>query len=193
MSYACKTLGSVSRLTGFDWYIFLLQDGLADQLRDEIERNFDALGRIIGEAAVVVRGYDPQGLRREIREAYGGMYPRLERIEPPALFVTDVPPPRLDDPEVAGRFIVFPLREFRHAGGSVADFLSSLADALTDPVALEALSSNEPGRFEQRWQWLGRYLVMRPSFMGFGPKLDAIGGDAARCLDRWFPDEARTG
>jgi hypothetical protein len=187
MSYGCTTLGSLVRLQQFEWYIFLLQDGLSDQLRTEIETNFDRLGQIVGENAVVIRGYDPQGFRREVHEAYGGMYPRLQEVSPPALFVTDVPPARLGDAKAAGRFIVFPLRGFRREDGSVADFLSSLADALADPEAIAALEQSPPGLFERRWQWLNRYLTMRPAFMGFSADLGAVGGDVARCLDRWFP------
>jgi hypothetical protein len=187
MGYACTSLGSVKRLGQFEWYIFLLQDGLSDQLRSEIEENFDQLARVVGEEVVVIRGYDPQRFRRQVQEAYSGMYPRLQEVRPPALFVTDLAPARLQEPELAGRFMVFPLQGFRREDGSVADFLSSLADALADPQAVAALEASQSGLFERRWQWLNRYLTMRPAFMGFGVDLGAVGGDVARCLDRWFP------
>lgn len=193
MSYTCTTLGSVSRLGSFDWYIFLLQDGLSDGLRDEIERNFDLLGRALGEPSVIIRGYDPQRLRREVQEAYAAMYSHLGGVSPPALFVTDLAPGRLHEPNVGGRFMVFPLRGFRQTNGSVADFLSSLAESLSDPEAVEALKESRSGRFERCWQWVARYLVLRPSFMGFGARLDVVGEDAARCLDRWFPVETGSG
>ena len=187
MGYSCTSLGSVKRLNQFEWYIFLLHDGLSDQLRSDIEENFDQLGRNVGEEAVVIRGYDPQRFRREVQEAYAGMYPRLREVRPPALFVTDLAPARLQEPEPAGKFMIFPLRGFRREDGSVADFLSSLADALADPEAMAALEQSPPGLFERRWQWLNRYLTMRPAFMGFSADLGAVGGDVARCLDRWFP------
>lgn len=140
MGYSCTTLGSVRRLGRFEWYIFLLQDGLSDQLRSEIENNFDQLGRSVGEEAVVIRGYDPQRFRREVQEAYAGIYPRLQQIRPPALFVTDLSPARLSDPEAGGRFMIFPLSNFRQDEGSVADFLSSMVDALGNADALAALA-----------------------------------------------------
>jgi hypothetical protein len=111
----------------------------------------------------VIRGHDPQRFRREVQEAYAGMYPQLREVSPPALFVTDLPPARLQEPEPAGRFMIFPLRGFRREDGSVADFLSSLADALADPEAMAALEPSPRGLFERRWRWLNRYLTMRPA------------------------------
>jgi hypothetical protein len=136
---------------------------------------------------VVIRGYDQQRFRREVQEAYAGIYPRLEQITPPALFVTDLSPGSLADPGAEGRFMMFPLRSFRQDDGSVADFLSTMVDRLRDPDALAALAPTEPGRFEQSWHWLTRYLTIQPAFMGFGAKVDVLAEDITRTLDRWFP------
>ena len=141
MSYASTDLGSVrNRLGAFDWYFFLLQDGLADQLRAEIEDNFDRLGKIVGQDAVVIRGYDQRRFQREVREAYAGMMPKLKEVLPPAIFITDVHPAKLENYDAGGggQFMVFPLRAIADRG-SMADFLSRLVEAIEDPDALATL------------------------------------------------------
>lgn len=187
MAYSCSTLGSVKRIGAFEWYIFLLTDGLSDALRSDIEQNFDRLGAIVGENAVVIRGYDPQRFRREVREAYSGIYPRLGSIRPPALFVTDVSPKTLEGQNAQGRAIVFPLKNMRSEHGSVADFLSALADSLLDPQALSALDKNDTGFFGKKWLWVSRYLSIQPDFLGFKADVGKMLEDLAKNLDRAFP------
>jgi hypothetical protein len=187
MAYSCSTLGSVKKLGAFEWYIFLLTDGLSDALRRDIEENFDKLGEIVGENAVVIKGYDPQRFRREVREAYSGIYPRLGSIRPPALFVTELSPKALESQNAQGRAIVFSLKNMRPEHGSVADFLSVLADSLTDPETLSALDMNDIGFFEKKWSWVSRYLSIQPDFLGFKADVGKMLEDLAKNLDRSFP------
>jgi hypothetical protein len=177
----------VKKLGAFEWYIFLLTDGLSDALRRDIEENFDKLGEIVGENAVVIKGYDPQRFRREVREAYSGISPRLGSIRPPALFVTDLSPKALESQNAQGRAIVFPLKNMRPEHGSVADFLSVLADSLTDPETLSALDMNDSGFFEKKWSWVSRYLSIQPEFLGFKADVGKMLEDLAKNLDRSFP------
>ena len=200
MSMMAHRIGSVPT-KGFDWYVIFLEDGFKDELGEQIDKHFTALGKEVGERTLVVRGYEPTKFRKtfEAHALYGLAAPlQVANKDTPALLVTDaVPKPREKEPghnsgeqdkveplaKAGGldnaRAILLPLRPVFEKDKDISTFFRQLVSALrdTDPRAIEKLA---PTTIEKHWEFLTRYANLNPRFGGLGPKFDKIMGDLLR-------------
>jgi hypothetical protein len=177
MSYIASDIGTIPAY-GFAWYVLYLEDVFDDPLKDELSRNFLALGSEVGRDVLVVRGFDPQTF-------YSSAYETLTlydeewaaKIQRPALLLSDTPPRLLLSEKAklnAAKLILFPLAPFRRRpAGTLVDLLRQLVAALKDNDAMSALQQLEPKALRSKWGWLSKYVDMKPNFMGFGVNLNA--------------------
>ena len=165
--------------TGFEWYVFMLEDNWEDNLRQEFHNHFDTLSREVGPNALVVISDRPNDLFFQVFSKY-----RLylegydsDQFPLPSLLVTDTSPKAIiDDSDKLknAHIIIFPIEKHYIQEGSIIDFLRDLCNALQDPEAFQALEELNETKIYDKWGWLTRYFDLKPNFMGFGINLNAI-------------------
>ena len=169
---------------GYDWYLTFIETEFQDDIRNQIDSHFEALGKEAGERILVVRGYDAKQFRQPISEAAALLDSQWqERFEPPALFVTNRPPQEvLASPQQLyhAKVLCFSLGRIFERDGTIVPFLSRLLDTLAKPEAMEALEGEAQSRFSKWWGWLTQYLEMKPGAFGFSVNLGKAIGDLAR-------------
>lgn len=165
---------------GYDWYVFILEEGWNDQLHLELRENFDNLSTVVGQDVLVVRGSDarPKGFQNEIHNHYalhlrGVDFQRLLSC----LMVTNKPP--LVDDESSKKLedaiiMFFPLHDQIRKEGLVVPFLHDLAIAIKNPEAEAALRGLNESVFNEKWSWLSKYFEIKPSFFGVSIKVNEI-------------------
>jgi hypothetical protein len=163
----------------FSWYVLFLEDAFDDPIKSELSSNVIALGHEIGPHALAVRGYEPDKFFESAHETLTLYQPEwAKKIVRPALLVSDTPPAQLlsDSAKLgSARLILVPLANFRgQPPGALTDFLRQLSATLRDPDAIRALSQLEPSAVAKHWRWLSKYVVLKPSFMGFGADLNKM-------------------
>jgi hypothetical protein len=166
-------------VSGFNWYVLFLEEAWDDPIKVELQNNFLQLGKQVGPAVLVIRGFDPDEFYASAYETatlYGDEW--RNRLTRPALLISDTAP-RLLLSEPAklsvAKLICIPLAPFRHQPpGSVVELLRHLIAALRDEEALSALQRLEPGPLQKSWGWLRKYASLKPSFLGFGVNLNAV-------------------
>ena len=183
MSYSARDIGKIPS-SGFDWYIYLLEDGLSDEGRNQLATNFEKLGQAVGPDALVVRGYDPLSFKNEVQEAYSGVYEFLGPVLPPALLVSDTAPANLARARETAYVMVFQLTKLSQSHGSVAEFLSALINALRDPESMEALKTQDPSMVRRIWGWLSRYVNLQPGIFGCSMNVNKAIGDLIETGER---------
>lgn len=163
----------------FSWYVLFLEDAFDDPIKSELSSNFIALGHESGPHALVVRGYNPDAFFESAYETLTLYQPEwAKKVVRPALLISDTPPAHLlNDSSKLGsaKLILVPLANFRgQPPGAMTDFLRQLAATLRDPDAIRVLSQFEPSAFAKHWRWLGKYVTVKPSFMGFAVDVNKL-------------------
>ncbi|GAG98614.1 unnamed protein product [marine sediment metagenome] len=165
--------------TGFDWYVFMLEDSWEDDLRREFHYHFKNLSREVGPEALVVIGDKPNDFFFQVFTRYsiylkgydGQRFPR------PALLITDTSPQAIiDEPEILenAKILIFPIEEKYLRPGSITNFLRDLCYALQDPESFQALEELNDQTIYEKWGWISRYFELKPNFYGFGVDLNSI-------------------
>lgn len=157
--------------SGYEWYIFLLEDDWRDNLRQELSDNFHILAEAVGDRSLVVRGAKREQFSGEVFATYGIKVTKL-----PALLLTNISPSAASQDASSSkdvRAIVISLeRRYDHAG-SISQLLRKIVETLKEPEAMEALEKLDRSKIERRWGWL-RMLELKPNFCGFGVNLNAV-------------------
>ena len=179
MTMVASKIGSVPT-EGFEWYIVLLEGPFGDEIREQIDKYFLALGKEAGPDVLAVRGYDAKEFRDSFIESaafYGGE--DWKAVDVPAIVVTDALPGAvehrggLDNAKV----MIFPLRQIHEQHKDISSFLKRLLAALQAPEATVALEKLDASKIEKNWGWLTRYVEMKPGFFGFKADLERIVND----------------
>lgn len=159
--------------TGYEWYVFILDDTGDDELRREIRKNFDYLVDLTcGPTAMIIRGTNQHSFFKQVYDKY-----RLElrgydpdRFPIPALFVTDTPPAKVDEDRShldKAKMIIFPMRARYLRAGDITAFFKDLAFTLRDDDAIMALEKLDTDKVREKWNWLAEYVEFKPNFFGF--------------------------
>jgi hypothetical protein len=174
VSYIASNIATVPSV-GFKWYLTILEGPFADEIKREIDAHFLTLGRAAGKDVLVVRGFDPTEFRESVEAAVFYDEKWFQRVKFPSLIVTNETPSKalaekgaLDNRKV----MVFPLADIYKEHQSITGFLTDLIDALKQPDAVEALESLNGDELTRGWNWLSKYVKMRPGFFGFNLKLN---------------------
>jgi len=177
MSYSASHLATVPA-SGFKWYLIFLEGSFTDEIRKEIDANFNTLGREVGKDVLVVRGLDPTEFRESVYEASAFLEKKWrERARPPALIVINCAPAEaLGNPANLEKckLMIFSLADVYQEHKSISGFLTYLVDALKQEDALKALETLDGDKLQKVWGWLSKYLTMEPSFYGFSINLDKV-------------------
>jgi len=180
MTYVATNIATVPS-EGYKWYLIFLVDHkmLGDPVRREIDDYFLELGRRAGEDALVVRGYDPNTF---LESLYAHDAAWEERVQSPALLVTDKPPAAAGNPQSVdeARVILFPLREIYDQEQTLAPFLTELIETLNEPEAIEALEKIEKRQQRKKWWGWLPYLELKPNLWGFGVNFNRVIEDIKR-------------
>ena len=169
---------------GFDWYVFVIEDGLRDEIRDHVRNNFIGFGNALGGKSLVASGYDPNVFAGQIEAAYTGICEAVRHMERPALVIADTAPAKLAEARDSAFVMVFQLQKVMAAHGSVANFFAKLVITLKDPAAKAALKSAEPGPLERGWGWLGEYVKVEPKLFGCSIAVNKVIRDTLKLGDR---------
>ena len=169
MGYQASSIGSIPA-NGFNWYLIFVESEFNDDLRKEIENHFSALGKEAGKNVLVVRGYDAKEFRRPFSEASALFEERWRvKIDLPALLIMNRPPIEVMDSADAldtTKVICFPLRPVYERNKTIVPFLQELCQTLQDPQALEVLDDINPKGVKKFWQWLTKYVEIKPGAFG---------------------------
>ncbi len=169
MGYQASNIGTIPA-NGFNWYIVFVEAEFNDDLRKEIENHFSALGKEVGENVLVVRGYDAKEFRQPFSEASALFEERWSvRIDLPALLIMNRPPVEVMDSAIdldTTKVICFPLRPIYERHRTVVPFLQELCQALQNPQALEVLDEINPSGVKKFWEWLTKYVEIKPGAFG---------------------------
>jgi hypothetical protein len=191
MGYTASSVATVPAINGlgqeFQWFIFLLTGGWQNDIRDEIQRNFDYLAEEIGTENLLVKGTDPGRFYQEVIRQY---FLHLKGIDEgsiplPALLVTDTVPAKVtfNDGEVNARVIIFPLAEALIRDGILTDFLRKLSSTLKDTEAFDDIKELGEKKIIEKWGWIPRYCTFKPKFFGFEIDFSAILEDLMKNLE----------
>jgi hypothetical protein len=168
---------------GYEWYIFLLEDGWNDDLRRELTENFLNFVREVGPNVLVVRGTEPRDFRNALFDRYVLHRDYPDRSLPlPAILVSNLSPSAMNGkPEAmeAAKIILFPLDRQYLRPSSITNFLQQVAQAAQDTRSFDALESLDEVELERRWGWITEYFDLKPNFFGFGLNLNKV-------MDRLF-------
>ena len=144
-----------------------------DEIREQIDRHFQTLGKEAGPDVLVVRGYNSTEFKNSFIESaafYGeGDW---KQVDMPAIVVTDALPAAVEtrDGLEKARVMVFPLRQIYERHKDISVFLTKLLEALHSSDASDALGHLDKSQIEKHWSWLASYVEIKPTFCGF--KLD---------------------
>ena len=170
----------------FAWYVWYLDDRFEDEFREQLANNFNHLGAEAGEDTLVVRGHDPGQINEDVQIAY--KLTEDEKVDPPALLVTNTAPEKLDEAGDDHMVMVFQLTtikdRIREEDLSIADFLSALVRALKDPNSADALRNMEPGVLERTWGWITQYVSLEPGMFGCSINLKPVFKRLSGKIDR---------
>jgi len=181
MGYIATDLARVPS-SGFEWYVFLLEDRWNDDLRRELVENFQILAAEVGPSALVVRGSQPEQFYDQVFAHYA-LHERgfeARRFPLPALLITDTPPSEIEghpDKLENAKMVLLPLESNYIRPGSITAILREVANTLRDSDSIKALQSLDKSRIEKRWGWITRYFNFKPSFLGFEVDVDQILND----------------
>ena len=172
MGYLARNIARIPS-AGFEWYVIVLEDDWDDDLRRDIDRNFNNLVDRVGEKSLTVRALNnPRDFTEQVHDAYG-----LETTAPiPALLISDLPPTNaLQHPEMRSNAntIIFPLGRKGSGVKDLPGFLEKITTALRDDDAVGALKKADKRAINEKWGWL-RFLELKPNFIGFGADLNKV-------------------
>lgn len=177
MGYSANKIGTIPA-SGFDWYLIFVESEFIDGLGKEIEDHFKALSKEVGEKNLVVRGFDAKEFREPFSEASALFEDRWSvRIELPALLIMNRPPVEVMDSAIdldATKVICFPLRPVYESHQTIVPFLQELCQALQNPQALEVLDGLSPSGVKKFWEWLTKYVEIKPGAFGVSVDLGKV-------------------
>lgn len=171
MGYIATDLMKVPA-SGFEWYVFMLNDNWKDDLRENFSSNFEAFADEIGSNALVVKGIAPKTFYNSVLARIMQNERGVKNFPLPALLVANKPFWVLDgnDEEMKNsKIMVFPIGWNYIQPEKVTDFLIELAAKLreSNDAGIEKLSKSQ-------WKWLKDYISLKPNFFGFGIDLNNI-------------------
>jgi hypothetical protein len=172
-------IGSVPT-SGFDWYVVLLEGPFANEIREQIDRHFMALGKEVGPDVLVVRGYDATAFKDSFIESAAFYGPEdWKKVEVPALVVTNALPTAVEQQGGLdkARVMIFPLRGAYEKHTDISVFFGKLITALHSADASSALGKLDMLKIEKYWGWLNEYVEMKPGFYGFKADVGKIIAD----------------
>jgi len=176
MSMVASSIGTVPT-SGFEWYLFFVESPFGNEIRDQVDKHFQTLGKEAGPGVLVVRGFDAQAFRTSLFEAPA--LHEFQEIDPPSVVVTDAHPKRVR--EVKGlngaKVMVFPLRPVYAKDKDISLFFDKLLSALRSPDAIIALDKLDGSQIQRHWSWLTDYVELKPGFFGFNADLAKLVGD----------------
>lgn len=165
--------------TGYNWFIFLLEDGWDDPLRRELSGSFKKLAGEVGPTALVVQGADPKSFYDQVFYDYAlrDLQSEPEHRALPALLITDTPPTEIrEDRSIVERakMVLLPLSKGYARAGSITEVLKELVIVVRSPDAFDSLMELDKEKIRAKWLKLLKYFELKPSFYGFGLDLDKI-------------------
>lgn len=182
MGYIATSLAKIPS-SGYEWYIFLLEDGWTDSLRRELSDNFQNLAEEVGSEVLVIRG--AERILDDVLRVYALCEQGYDvsRFPFPGLLIVDTPPAVvMKDKERSktAKMILLPLSSRYLRPGSITDVLKEIVNALKDPDALHSLQALDSSQIERRWGWITRYFKIKPIFFGFEIDLNRVIEDMFR-------------
>jgi hypothetical protein len=151
--------------TGFDYFVFFLNDEYTDNLRRDFEENFWNLAKDVGKKTLVVNGFDRIQFSEQVFEIY-----QIKTRSVPAILITDTPPAIVEKFPLNKsniKMVYIPLETIYKSQGSIVKVFKYIAESLRHSDAFELINSRNPVEIEKRWGWL-RYFSIKPNICGFG-------------------------
>lgn len=169
MSMVATEIGTVP-ISGYRWYLILLEGPFTNEIRNEIDKHFLKLGQELGEDAIVIRGYEPTRFRKSVETAAFYDKKWKDNITEPALIILNESPNALTNTDKLrkAKIMLFSLREIFEERNTIVPFLEKLLKAINEEDAIKALEKLEKGKLRKFWGWLLKYGIAKPQFAGFG-------------------------
>jgi hypothetical protein len=170
MGVVLNKLANLSIDDSINFYIFVINGSYKDPLYENIERNFAALAREIGDNAIIAIGTDTEGFTTSVAKKYLGKDKSDSSFLAmlPAMLITNSHPERLSPESLR---LIIPLRKVNDQFEGWTQFFHLLTEFV------KGNSSEFTKKFEEHQNVLdaaNKVISLKPNMFGIGLNLNEL-------------------